>query len=45
MPAGVGIMVYGQRVADEWLPIAAALLISTVISLIVSALVLRRLQK
>jgi holin-like protein len=45
VPAGVGIMVYGQRVAAEWLPIAAALLASTVVSLIVSALALRWLQK
>jgi holin-like protein len=45
VPAGVGIMVYAQRVAAEWLPIAAALVISTVVSLVVSALVLRGLQK
>jgi holin-like protein len=45
VPAGVGIMVYAQRVAAEWLPIAAALVASTVVSLAVTALVLRGLQK
>jgi holin-like protein len=45
VPAGVGIMVYAQRVASEWLPIAAALIISTVVSLVVTAVVLRWLQK
>lgn len=45
IPAGVGVMVHGQRVAAEWLPIAAALVISAVVSLVVTALVLRVLQK
>jgi holin-like protein len=45
VPAGVGIMVYAQRVAAEWLPIAAALVVSTLVSLVVTALVLRGLQK
>lgn len=45
IPAGVGVMVHGQRVAAEWLPIAAALVISAVVSLVVTALVLRGLQK
>lgn len=45
IPAGVGIMVHAQRVAAEWLPIATALVISTVVSLVVTALVMRRLQK
>jgi holin-like protein len=45
IPAGVGIMVHAQRVAAEWLPIAAALIVSTVVSLVVTALVLRWLQK
>lgn len=45
IPAGVGIMVYAQRVAAEWLPIVTALVLSTVVSLVVTALVLRRLQK
>lgn len=45
VPAGVGIMVHAQRVATEWLPILAALVISAVVSLVVTALVLRWLQK
>jgi holin-like protein len=45
IPAGVGIMVHAQRVAAEWIPITAALVISTVVSLAVTALVLRWLQK
>jgi holin-like protein len=45
IPAGVGIMVHAQRVASEWLPLAAALLISATVSLVVTALVLKALQK
>ncbi|MGH8807242.1 MAG: CidA/LrgA family protein, partial [Noviherbaspirillum sp.] len=45
IPAGVGIMVHAQRVVAEWLPIAAALVVSAMVSLVVTALVLRRLQK
>jgi holin-like protein len=45
VPAGVGIMVHAQRVATEWLPITVALVISTTVSLVVTALVLRWLQK
>lgn len=45
VPAGVGIMVHAQRVAAEWLPIAAALVVSTAVSLVVTAYVLKWLQK
>lgn len=45
VPAGVGIMVHAQRVASEWMPITVALVISTAVSLVVTALVLRWLQK
>lgn len=45
VPAGVGIMVHGQRVVAELMPIVAALLISVTVSLMVTALVLRWLQK
>lgn len=45
VPAGVGIMVHAQRVAAEWLPIVAALVISAAVSLVVTALVLKWLQK
>jgi holin-like protein len=45
IPAGVGIMVHAQRVAAEWLPITVALIASTVVSLVVTATVIRWLQK
>lgn len=45
VPAGVGIMVHAHRVEQEWLPIAAALLLSTMVSLIVTAYVLKWLLK
>jgi holin-like protein len=45
VPAGVGIMVHAQRVAAEWLPITVALVASTVVSIVVTAAVVRWLQK
>jgi len=43
VPAGVGVMQHFDRVTSEWLPIAAALLVSTVLTLAVTALVMRHL--
>lgn len=37
VPAGVGIMVHFERIANEWLPISVALVLSTIITLIGSA--------
>ncbi len=45
IPAGVGIMVHAERVAAEWLPIVVALVVSATVSLVVTALVLKWLQK
>ena len=45
VPAGVGIMVHAQLLAAEWLPISVALLTSTVMSIVVTATVVRSLQK
>lgn len=45
VPAGVGVLVYAHRIATEWLPITLALLISTIAALVVTALVVRGLQK
>lgn len=45
IPAGVGILPYASRIASEWLAISVALVASTLISLVVTAEVLRRLQK
>jgi holin-like protein len=41
VPAGVGIMVHLNRVADEWLPLLLSLLISTASTLAVTALVMK----
>jgi holin-like protein len=49
VPAGVGVMSYVGRVADEWLAISVALLVSTVLAMAVTALtflwLLRRVQR
>jgi holin-like protein len=41
VPAGAGIMLHLHRVADEWLPITFALVISTFAGMAVTALVLK----
>jgi holin-like protein len=38
VPAGVGVMMYVGQVAAEWLPIVAALLVSTVLAIATTAL-------
>lgn len=43
VPAGTGVMLHFQRMADEWLPITAALIGSTFIAMAVTALVLKAL--
>lgn len=45
VPAGVGVMVHFSRVSGEWLPIVAAVLISTALAIGVSALVMRALMR
>jgi holin-like protein len=45
VPAGVGIMVHFTRLGDEWLPIVAALIGSTVITIGVTALTMRALMR
>lgn len=45
VPAGVGVMVHVQRLGAEWLPIGAALLLSTVLSLAATALVMNLLVR
>ncbi len=37
VPAGVGVMIYLPLVADEWLPIASAVVIGTLITIAVTA--------
>lgn len=41
IPAGTGIMLHFRRLSDEWLPLLISLLVSTVVTLAVTALVLR----
>ncbi|MBW7470953.1 CidA/LrgA family protein [Marinobacter sp. M216] len=41
VPAGVGMMAHFDRIADEWIPITFALLLSTVITMVVTALVMQ----
>ncbi|MGB1950857.1 MAG: CidA/LrgA family protein [Marinobacter sp.] len=41
VPAGVGMMVHFSRIADEWLPITLALLLSTVITMVATALIMQ----
>jgi len=38
VPAGVGVMAYLGRIADEWLPIVVALLVSTLLAIAATAL-------
>ncbi|MDS4029223.1 MAG: CidA/LrgA family protein [Candidatus Contendobacter sp.] len=41
IPAGVGIMQYGALLSQEWLAVAAALVLSTLITVAVTALVMQ----
>ncbi|MES1933407.1 LrgA protein [Salinisphaera shabanensis T35B1] len=45
VPAGVGIISYLDRVADEWLAIAITLVASTALAVIVTAFTLRALTR
>jgi holin-like protein len=45
VPAGVGVMMHFGRLAGEWLPIAAALLVSTVAAIAASALTFTALAR
>jgi len=41
VPAGVGMMVHFDRIADEWLPITLALFLSTVITMVATAVIMQ----
>lgn len=43
VPAGTGVMLHFQRLADEWLPLTVALVFSTLLSIAVAALLLQKL--
>lgn len=45
VPAGVGVMLHFGRLGAEWLALAVALVASTVITIAVTALVMRLLQR
>jgi holin-like protein len=45
VPAGVGVMMYFSRLASEWIPIAIALLMSTVAAIAASALTFAALAR
>ncbi|NMG04154.1 CidA/LrgA family protein [Azoarcus taiwanensis] len=45
VPAGTGVMLHFGRLADEWLPLLAALAVSTLLSIAVSALLLGALSR
>ena len=45
VPAGTGVILYGSRLAEEWLPLTAALLGSTFLTIALTALLLRALGK
>ncbi|MFK8185774.1 MAG: CidA/LrgA family protein [Phormidesmis sp.] len=41
VPAGVGIMVHFNRIAQEWLPISLSLILSTVMTMAVTAIAMQ----
>jgi holin-like protein len=41
VPAGVGVMLHAKLMAQDWLPIAAALVISTMATVVVTALLMK----
>lgn len=45
VPAGVGLTVHAELIAAEWVVILTALVVSTIITIIVTALVLKRLTR
>jgi holin-like protein len=45
VPAGVGVMLHFRRVGDEWLPLLASLVASTVLAIAVAALTLHLLAR
>jgi len=45
VPAGVGMMVYADRIAEEWLPIVLVLVFSTLTTMVVTAFVMQFLMR
>jgi holin-like protein len=44
IPAGVGVITQMQRIRAEWIPISTALAVSTITSLLATALVMQRIS-
>lgn len=45
VPAGVGVMLHFSLLGDDWLPIGAALIVSTVLTIVFTALIMSWLGK
>jgi putative effector of murein hydrolase LrgA (UPF0299 family) len=45
VPAGVGVMLHAELISAELLPIAASLIVSTLLTIVVTALVMRLLGR
>jgi holin-like protein len=45
VPAGVGMMVHFERLADAWLTVLLALILSTVLTMILTAWLMRSMQR
>lgn len=45
IPAGTGIMLHFHRLSDEWLPVTISLILSTLLTLVLTAGVLRLLAR
>ncbi len=41
VPAGVGIIVHFDRLIEEWIPLTAALVVSTVVTMMATAAIMR----
>lgn len=44
VPAGVGVMVYGDLIAKEWLPITVATVVSTFVVMAVTGILAQKLE-
>jgi holin-like protein len=45
VPAGVGVMVYGDLIAAEWLPITVATVVSTFVVMAVTGILAQKLEQ
>lgn len=45
VPAGVGVMLHVRLIAEEWLPLGAALVVSTLVTIAATGLVMRALLR